>query len=191
MAQSDISALPADLPVPLDDGACAHLTGTRLPPLPLPSTDGGPVDLSRIGGRTVVYAFPRTGLPGQAPLTEDWDAIPGARGCTPQSCAFRDHYAELRALGVAAVFALSTQDTAYQREMVQRLHLPFAALSDVELRLARALRLPTMTIGNLILLKRLALVIDDGTIARVFYPVFPPDANAGEVVAWLRAQSTR
>ena len=187
MATHDVYSVPAGLPAPLDDGACAHLTGARVPPLALPSTDGGPVDLARIAGRTVVYAYPRSGEPGKPPLVEDWDAIHGARGCTPQTCGYRDHFAELRATGVAAVFGLSTQDTAYQRELATRLHLPFALLSDVELRLTAALALPTITVANLILLKRLALVIDDGIIAHVFYPVFPPDRNAEEVTAWLRA----
>jgi len=187
MATHDVYSVPAGLPAPLDDGACAHLTGARVPPLALPSTDGGPVDLARIAGRTVVYAYPRSGEPGKPPLVEDWDAIPGARGCTPQTCGYRDHFAELRATGVAAVFGLSTQDTAYQRELATRLHLPFALLSDVELRLTAALALPTITVANLILLKRLALVIDDGIIAHVFYSVFPPDRNAEEVTAWLRA----
>jgi peroxiredoxin len=187
MTRDDLYSVPAGLPVPLDDGAAAHLTGARVPSLPLPSTDGGPVDLARVAGRVVVYAYPRTGEPDKQPLTEDWDLIPGARGCTPQTCGFRDHFAELQGLGVDAVFGLSTQDTAYQRELARRLHLPFPVLSDVELRLTAALRLPTFTAGNLILLKRLALVVDDGVIAKVFYPVFPPDRNAEEVAAWLRA----
>jgi peroxiredoxin len=178
--------LPDDLPVPRDDGAARHLTGLRLPDLPLRATDGAAVNLGKVRGRTVVYAYPRTGVPGQ-PLIDGWDAIPGARGCTPQSCAFRDHFAELKALGVAQLYGLSTQDTAYQREAVERLHLPFAILSDAELEFTRALRLPTFSVGGMTLLKRLTLVIDDGTIAKVFYPVFPPDKNADEVVAWLRS----
>ncbi len=186
MRSDDVYSLPSDLPVPADDGACAHLPGLRVPPVPLPSTTGGPVDLARIAGRVVVYVYPRTGEPDKPPLVEDWDRIPGARGCTPQTCGFRDHFAELTALGVVAVFGLSTQDTAYQRELAQRLHLPFPILSDAALALTERLHLPTFVAANVILLKRLALVIDDGVIVKAFYPVFPPDRNAADVVAWLR-----
>jgi peroxiredoxin len=184
----DPRVLPDNLPVPQDDGGARHLPGTRWPDFALLATDGTSVNVSRLPGRTVVYVYPRTGRPGQA-LPEGWDAIPGARGCTPQSCAFRDHFAELKDLGVAQLFGLSTQDTAYQREVVERLHLPFAILSDAELKLTNALRLPTFQVAGMTLLKRMALVIDAGTIAKVFYPVFPPDKNAEEVLAWLRAQS--
>jgi peroxiredoxin len=143
------------------------------------------VDLSALVGRTVVYAYPRTGLPGQ-PSPEGWDRIPGARGCTPQSCSFRDHHAELLQLGVDHVFGLSTQDTDYQREAAARLHLPFSLLSDERLALANAIRLPTFSVAGMTLLKRMALVIDGGLVSKVFYPVFPPDKNAEEVVSWLR-----
>lgn len=175
--------LPRDLPVPHDDGACDHLPGARLPALGLPATDGGVVDLSELAGRTVVYCYPMTGRSGE-PLPDGWDGIPGARGCTPQSCTFRDHHAELRDLG-ARVFGLSTQSTGYQREAADRLHLPFALLSDEELRFARALGLPTFEAGGMTLIRRTTLVIRDGLIEKVFYPVFPPDENAGEVVNWL------
>ena len=178
------NVLPADLPVPDDDGAARHLTGRKLPALALAATDGSRVDLSKLRGRTVVYIYPRTGVPGQA-SPDGWDQIPGARGCTPQSCAFRDHFAELKRLGVARLYGLSTQDTAYQSEAVERLHLPFPLLSDQNLELARALELPTFTVAGMTLLKRMAWVIDDGTISKVFYPVFPPDKNAEEVIAWL------
>jgi peroxiredoxin len=178
--------LPTDLPVPQDDGAARHLAGLKLPALKLPATDGSEVDLSALAGRTVVYVYPRTGEPGKAP-PDGWDAIPGARGCTPQSCAFRDHYAELKRLGVAQLYGLSTQDTGYQREAVERLHLPFPILSDAGLKLARAIRLPTFTIAGMTLLKRMAWVIEDGTLVKAFYPVFPPDKNAEEVIAWLEA----
>lgn len=178
--------LPEDLPIPQDDGGARHLIGMRMADLSLPATDGRAVNLSKLMGRTVVYIYPRTGEPGKPP-PDGWDAMPGARGCTPQSCGFRDHHAELKALGVAYLYGLSTQDTAYQREAVERLHLPFSILSDEKLRLARAMRLPTFEIAGMTLLKRMALVIDDGTIAKVFYPVFPPDRNAEEVIAWLRA----
>ena len=134
----------------------------------------------------MVYVYPRTGVPGRA-MPDGWDAIPGARGCTPQSCSFRDHFATLKDLGVARVFGLSTQDTEYQREAVERLHLPFPMLSDEGLRLARAISLPTFDIAGMTLLKRMALVIDDGTISKVFYPVFPPDKSAEEVIGWLKA----
>ena len=180
----DVNTLPADLPVPADDGACNHLTGLRLPPVALPATDGRAVDLSTVPGRAVVYCYPRTGRPDQA-LPTGWDAIPGARGCTPQSCAFRDHHAELLACGAAAVYGLSTQDTAYQREAVERLHLPFALLSDEKLAFARALNLPTFEVDGMVLVKRLTLIVRDGVIEKVFYPVFPPDRSADEVSAWL------
>jgi peroxiredoxin len=180
------NVLPPDIPAPQDDGGARHLTGLKLPPVVLAATDGSQVDLSKLAGRTVVYIYPRTGVPGQAP-PDGWDAIPGARGCTPQSCSFRDHFAELKRLGVGQLYGLSAQDTAYQREAAERLHLPFPVLSDESLALARAIRLPTFTVAGMMLLKRMALVIDDGVIGKVFYPVFPPDRNAEEVIAWLQA----
>jgi len=186
-ALHDPNVLPAELPAPQDDGAARHLAGMRLPSLVLAATDGSNVDLSKLSGRRVVYVYPRTGVPGQ-PLPEGWNEIPGARGCTPQSCGFRDHFGELKRLGVVRVFGLSTQDTAYQREAVERLHLPFPVLSDERLALARALDLPTFTTSGMTLLKRMALIIDDGVISKAFYPVFPPDKNAEEVIAWLRNQ---
>jgi len=181
----DPNILPEDLPAPQDDGAARHLNGMRLPSIPLVATDGSSVDLSKLKGRTIVYVYPRTGRPGQA-LPTGWDAIPGARGCTPQSCGFRDHFADLKALGVAQLYGLSSQDSAYQREAVERLHLPFAILSDAGLALASALKLPTFTVDGMTLIKRMAWVIDDGSITHVFYPVFPPDRSADEVVDWLR-----
>jgi peroxiredoxin len=182
----DLYALPPDLPVPTDDGAADHLGGAALPSIALPATSGEPEDLSRLPGTTVVYCYPRTGRPDEA-SPPGWDAIPGARGCTPQSCAFRDHHQELQALG-ARVFGLSTQDTAYQREAAARLRLPFPLLSDADLAWTRALRLPTFEVAGMTLLKRLTLVAVDGRIAKVFYPVFPPDRNAADVVAWLTAR---
>jgi peroxiredoxin len=182
----DRFALPDSLPIPTDDGAARHLTGRALPDIALAATDGRQVNLSKLAGRSVVYIYPRTGEPGK-PVPKDWDTIPGARGCTPQSCGFRDHYAELTTLGVAQLYGLSTQDSDYQREAVERLHLPFAILSDADLRLTRALDLPTFTFAGMTLLKRMAWIADDGVIAKVFYPVFPPDRNASDVLNWLRA----
>ena len=177
----DWSAIPA----PVDDGGMAHLMGARLPDVALTGTDGRVVKLSALAGRIVVYGYPMTGQPGVA-LPDGWDGIAGARGCTPQSCAFRDHYADLAAAGVSHVYGISTQDTDYQREAAERLHLPFALLSDAGLAFATAARLPTLEVDGKTLLKRFALVVDDGTVTVVFYPVFPPDRNAGDVLAWLQ-----
>ncbi len=181
----DPTYLPPDIPAPQDDGRAAHLTGMKLPDVTLQATSGPPVNLSKLPGRTVLYIYQRTGVPG-VDLPPGWDQIPGARGCTPQSCGFRDHFAELKQRGVAQVFGLSTQDTAYQREAAERLLLPFAILSDAELDFARALLLPMFMTSGMMLLARMALVIDNGAIKKVFYPVFPPDKNAAEVVAWVR-----
>ena len=189
-ASADPNVLPDDLPVPEDDGACDHLPGMRPASLPLPATDGASVDLATLPGRTVVYVYPRTGVPGRA-LPTGWDAIPGARGCTPQSCAFRDHHAELTEAGADAVYGLSTQDTDYQKEAAERLALPFPLLSDASLELATALRLPTFEADGMVLIRRLALVLDDGRIAKVFYPVFPPERNAADVLDWLRSNPAR
>ncbi|HEY0206344.1 MAG TPA: peroxiredoxin [Acetobacteraceae bacterium] len=172
------------LPMPVDDGAARHLAGMRLPSVPLPATDGSTVDLSALPGRVVIYAYPRTADPDSG-SPEGWDAIPGARGCTPQSCAFRDHFTALQALGVTCLFGLSTQATAYQQEAASRLHLPFPLLSDAGLALAGASRLPVFIAGGMTLLRRLTLVLDSGVVRQVFYPVFPPDRNAADVMAWL------
>jgi len=186
-SERDLTTLPANLPVPVDDGAAAHMLGSRAPDIALSATDGRKISLATYQApRIVVYAYPRTGRPGEAPLVEDWDAIPGARGCTPETCGFRDHHAELVAAG-AEVFGLSTQDTAYQRELVTRLHLPFPILSDADLELTRAWRLPTFEAGGQTLLKRLTLVLRDGRVEHVWYPVFPPDRHAEEVLDWLRS----
>ena len=187
MARFDnLYALPADLPVPQDDGACSHLTGQRLPRIGLASTAGRQVDLSAFTGTTVVYIYPRTGRPDEE-SPPGWNAIPGARGCTPQSCAFRDHHQDLRRAGVAHVFGLSAQSPADQREAAQRLHLPFELLSDEGLEFARSLKLPTFDVAGMRLIKRLTLISRDGVIGKVFYPVFPPDRNAGDVLDWLTA----
>lgn len=177
----------SSLPVPQDDGAARHLHGIRIPSAPLPATDGSTIDPSELKGLTVVFAYPRTGRPGE-PNPEGWDLIPGARGCTPQTCAFRDHFAQLKSLGVTHLFGLSTQDTIYQREMAERLHLPFPILSDESFALTRALRLPTFESQRETLLKRLTLILRDGRVEHVFYPVFPPDRNAADVVDWIMAR---
>lgn len=182
----DPNVLPDGLPVPQDDGGAAHLPGLPVPHVALPSTAGGTIDLAAIAGTVVVFAYPRTGVPG-VPLPEGWDAIPGARGCTPHTRGYADLHPDFVALG-ATVLGLSTQDTAYQRELAQRLAVPFAILSDEHLALTRALRLPTMKVHGMTLIKRLAWIAQDGVIERVFYPVFPPDRNAGVVLDALRAR---
>lgn len=174
----------SQLPRPEDDGGAAHLTGMKLAAIPLRATAGHTVDLSALGGTIVVYIYPMTGRP-ETPLPDGWDGIPGARGCTPQSCAFRDHHGELTRLGVDHLFGLSTQPTDYQREAAERLHLPFALLSDADLSFATAMRLPTFEMEGMTLLKRLTLIVRDGTVETVFYPVFPPDRSAGDVIDWL------
>jgi peroxiredoxin len=180
----DIHTLPPDLPVPEDDGGADHLRGVEIPPVALSSTEGGQVVLAELPGLTVLFCYPRTGRPDQE-LPPGWDAIPGARGCTPEACGFRDRHQQFADLG-ARVLALSTQDPEYQREMAGRLELPFPVLSDERLELVEALRLPTFTTSGWTLVKRLTLVIRDGRIEHVFYPVFPPDTHAAEVLEWLR-----
>jgi peroxiredoxin len=178
--------LPPDLPRPIDDGAAKHLTGMRMPEITLPATDGRSIDMSKLSApRTVLYLYPMTGVPG-IPLPDGWDLIPGARGCTPQTSAFRDHFEELAQLK-ADVFGCSTQTTAYQSEMANRLGLPFAILSDAEFKLCDALRLPIFEVDGVRLFKRLTLIIRDGRIEQVFYPVFPSNENAAEVVRWLHS----
>jgi peroxiredoxin len=179
----------SQIPAPKDDGAAAHLTGMELPDVTLIATNGASITLATLRGRTVVFTFPRTGVPGEPSLSADWDQIPGARGCTPQSCAFRDLFRDLRNAGATEVFGLSTQNTAYQREARDRLHLPFELLSDDGTMLSNAARLPTMKVAGTTLISRLAMVIDNGRIVKVFYPVFPPDKNADEVLSWLRASA--
>ena len=179
------------IPAPVDDGAARHLQGAKVPDIALSATDGSQVSLARLTGRVVVFAYPRTGEPGKPSLVDDWDMIPGARGCTPQTCAFRDLHKVLIETGAARVFGLSTQDAAYQLEAAKRLHLPFPLLSDAKFGLTRALRLPTMAVAGLTLIKRLAMVIDDASITKVFYPVFPPDKNAADVHAWLAEHRPR
>ena len=188
MNQNDLLAVDwSKIPAPQDDGAARHLIGAALPPVNLLATNDAMVTLAELSGRTVVFGYPRTGEPGKIALVDDWDMIPGARGCTPQTCAFRDLFADVRAAGAQHVFGLSTQSNAYQSEMAGRLHLPFPVLSDEALELTHALNLPTMEVAGLVMIKRLALIVDDGRITHVFYPVFPPDRNAGDVLAWLKA----
>jgi peroxiredoxin len=180
----DYTALPADLPRPVDDGACAHLPGLTIPHLVLPSTQGGTVDVGALPGRTVLYVYPMTGVPGR-PLPDGWDAIPGARGCTPQACTFRDNAQAFAALG-ANLLGLSTQTIEEQREFATRMHLPYALLSDAELTLTQALRLPTFVADGLARIRRLTLVLERNRIEHVFYPVFPPDRSVEPVLDWLR-----
>ncbi len=182
-------SLPTDLPAPEDDGAADHLPGTPMPHIELPSTAGRSMALDRLGpGRVVLYIYPMSGQPG-VDLPEGWNDIPGARGCTPEACGFRDHHAELRAAGAATVYGLSSQSTAYQAELAERLGLPFEILSDTGLELAQALDLPTFTAGGERLYKRLTMIVADGRIEHVFYPVFPPDEHAAQVLDWLSASA--
>lgn len=172
------------IPAPKDDGGALHLVGQAMPNIELSNTSGSTSNLSKINGRTVVYAYPMTGRP-DTDLPDGWDMIPGARGCTPQSCAFRDHTEELAGRGINQLFGLSTQDSEYQREAVSRLHLPFPLLSDKNLQLTNLLTLPTLEVQGKTLIKRLTLVIDNGLITHVFYPVFPPDKSVEVLLAWL------
>ena len=181
---TNLNQLPTDLPVPQDDGACNHLVGMPLPNVALLATDGSMVNLSQLAGRLVIYCYPMTGQPN-VPLPEGWDQIPGARGCTPQSCAFRDHYQELQALH-ANVFGLSVQSTEYQREMATRLHLPFQVLSDEQYQFQKALNLPTFVAAGMTLLKRVTLISNDGQIEAVHYPIFPSDSDPAWVLDYLR-----
>jgi peroxiredoxin len=184
---TDFFQLPKNLPVPIDDGAAAHLVGLKLPNVSLVSTNATNINIRELTGRWVIFVYPMTGRPG-VPLPDGWDGIPGARGCTPQSCGFRDHYAELKSLPTG-VFGLSAQRSEYQREARDRLHLPFELLSDSGLQLKDTLRLPTFTVAGMELYKRLTLITRDGHIEKVFYPVFPTDQNANEVLTWLREKT--
>jgi peroxiredoxin len=187
---SDYQQLPSNLPAPRDDGAADHLPGAAMPSLVLGDTAGNEVSLDRLGpARTVLYVYPLSGRPG-VDLPEGWDAIPGARGCTPEACGFRDHHADLRAAGASAVYGLSSQSTDYQAELADRLGLPFSILSDPDLELAEALDLPTFEAGGERLFSRLTLIVTDGRIEHAFYPIFPPDRHAAEVLEWLRGHAT-
>lgn len=184
MIMTNLNQLPSDLPIPQDDGAANHLVGMRLPAITLSATSNSQFNLGEIGGRLVIYCYPMTGRPDVA-LPEGWDQIPGARGCTPQSCSFRDHYQELRTLG-AEVVGLSVQSTEYQREMVDRLHLPFPVLSDVDYQLQQALQLPTFVAAGMTLLKRITLIVGNGVIESVHYPIFPSDSDPAWVINYLK-----
>lgn len=181
---TNLNQLPTDLPIPQDDGAAAHLVGMRLPAIALGATNAGQFNLGESKGRLVIYCYPMTGQPN-VPLPEGWDQIPGARGCTPQSCSFRDHYQELRDLG-ADVVGLSVQSTEYQKEMAERLHLPFPVLSDVDYQLQQSLRLPTFVAAGMTLLKRITLIVNDGVIEAVHYPIFPSDSDPAWVMDYLK-----
>lgn len=183
MTKNNFNELPNVLPVPSDDGACNHLQGKSIPFVALKSTSGGIINLSKIKEKLVLYFYPMTGKPGVS-LPEGWDLIPGARGCTPQACSFRDHYKELRRLN-SQVFGVSTQSTEYQQEFANRNHLPFSLLSDEHLTLANSLKLPLFEVDSMTLNKRVTLIIHNGAIKKVFYPVFPPNKNADEVIDWL------
>jgi len=182
---TDSLDLPPNLPVPVDDGACAYLTGTAVPSISLSSTSGTSVDVSSLDGLTIVFCYPRTGAPGEN-IPESWNLIPGARGCTPQACSFRDTSTELLGLGVRHIFGLSTQDTAYQTEVKERLHLPYDLLSDEGLEWVHALKLPTFEWEGRKLVKRLVIALEEGKIIKTWYPVFPSDRSAHEVIEWLR-----
>jgi len=183
-ATANFGQLPENLPVPANDGACRHLTGMQIPSVSLRSTSGNSINLAEIKDpTTVLYCYPMTGKPG-GPLPPGWDTVPGARGCTPETCSFRDHHEEMMKLGVR-VLGLSTQTTEDQREMVERLHVPFEVLSDKDLALAHALNLPTFEIKGRVFIKRLTMILRQGRIAHVFYPIFPPNAHADEELAWL------
>lgn len=185
---TNVYQLPADLPIPQDDGAAGHLIGMRLPRVLLDTTAGKQINLGEIPGWLVVYCYPMTGQPNVA-LPDGWDQIPGARGCTPQSCSFRDHYQELRTLG-AEVVGLSVQSTEYQQEMADRLHLPFPVVSDIDYQFQRELQLPTFVTAGMTLLKRITLIANDGVIEAVHYPIFPSDSDPAWVIHYLKNIST-
>lgn len=180
----ELSKLPQNLPVPLDDGASSHLLGKSLPNVVVNSTSNREVNIAHLEGKVVFYCYPMTGKPG-VKLPDGWDAIPGARGCTPQSCSFRDHYRELQSLNTK-VYGISTQKSSAQIEALTRLHLPFELLSDEDLKLTTSLELPTFEVENKRLIKRITLIAEEGKIVKVFYPVFPPDKNAQDVINWLK-----
>jgi len=183
----NLKELPKDLPKPKDDGACDHLLGSKLPNIDLKTTDGNTVNFATVESRVVIYLYPMTGRPDVA-LPDGWDEIPGARGCTPQSCSFRDHHAELQELNTE-VYGLSTQTSEYQQEAAERLHLPFPLVSDRGLDFISSLSIPTMEVEGMVLSKRVTIIGEGGVIKKVFYPVFPPNENANQVLSNLREQA--
>jgi peroxiredoxin len=185
-SMTNYNQLPPDLPIPIDDGATNHLIGMTLPNISLKSTRGDSINLRSIRGNVVIYCYPMTGQPN-VPLPEGWDQIPGARGCTPQSCSFRDHYQELQALG-AEVIGLSVQTSDYQKEMTDRLHLPFPVVSDSNYEFQKAMNMPTFVAAGMILLKRVTLVAKNGVIKAVHYPIFPSDSDPAWVIDYLKRQ---
>lgn len=190
MTEPSWTHLPSDLPKPLDDGACNHLLNTAVPSVSLPSTAGNQVDISTLSGLSVIFCYPRTGAPGEV-VPDEWNAIPGARGCTPQACSYRDAAKEMLELGVSHVFGISTQDTAYQSELKERIHLPYQLLSDEKLEFANALKLPTFAFQGMTLIKRLTIAVEDGKVIWVNYPDFPPNESAAKVVGYLKGRTGR
>lgn len=186
---TNLNQLPTDLPIPEDDGSTAHLIGMKLPDISLAATSGYPINLANIKGKLVIYCYPMTGQPNVA-LPDGWDQIPGARGCTPQSCSFRDHYQELKALG-AEVIGLSVQTTHYQKEMADRLHLPFPVVSDADYQFQKALNMPTFLAAGMTLLKRVTLIAHNGVIEAVHYPIFPSDSDPAWVIDYLKAHNSK
>ena len=182
---TNLNQLPTDLPIPQDDGSTNHLKGMKLPNLSLKATNGKAINFVDIKGKLVIYCYPLTGQPNVA-LPDGWDQIPGARGCTPQSCSFRDHYQELQALG-ADVIGLSVQSTEYQKEMADRLHLPFQVVSDVNYQFQKALNMPTFVADGITLLKRVTLMVNNGVIDAVHYPIFPSDSDPAWVIDYLKS----
>jgi len=180
--------LPKDLPAPVDDGACNHLPGSQIASVSLQATDGSSVDLSTLSGLTIVFCYPRTGAPGEK-IPPEWDAIPGARGCSPQACSFNDASEKLYSAGVKQLFGLSTQDTDYQREAMGRLGLAYQLLSDEKLEFTKAMKLPTFEWNGKELTKRITLAIQDGKVVKIWYPVFPSNVSAGWVLDWLKTKS--
>ena len=182
---TNLNQLPVDLPIPQDDGSTNHLKGMKLPNVALNATNGKTINFGDIKSKLVIYCYPMTGRP-DVPLPDGWDEIPGARGCTPQSCSFRDHYKELQELK-AEVIGLSVQTTEYQKEMVERLHLPFPVVSDADYKFQKALGLPTFVASGMTLLKRLTLIVKEGKIVNVHYPIFPSDSDPAWVIDYLKA----
>ncbi|WP_347374579.1 peroxiredoxin [Aequorivita sp. Q41] len=178
-----LEKLPANLPKPVDDGKCNHLLGMEIPTIKLWATDGKQVELANFKENLVIYCYPMTGRP-DTELPNGWEEIPGARGCTPQACSFRDHYSELKTLQFE-VFGISTQSSEYQKEVSERLHLPYVLLSDDNLKFVSALKLPTFQVGQMELIKRLTLIFKKGKVVKYFYPVFPPDENINQVIRWI------